>query len=290
MKKIIGLVIALMTILNLSVLAQCPPASEKPVVYGDFTPCKNSNLIYSLGNYFGQNPITWTWCRGIANQLPTSAGFVPTVFRWTVDPNSGVSISDGVNTSGRSTGALTTTSTSVLLKFRSKATFLTVYYQDSCGVFQNFYSTEIFLRCINDQVPTSYGVPSAVDTGKTLLNATVIHAVQDMSFNFDSIAGLPKPYQGIQILQKINGASCLSTPSGGLVWRTDGYYTPIRQSPTTNLPFGVVYGWGWYFANATTPPRTFRLKGIDGNGDAFETLPFTISTTVYSNNNYTTLP
>lgn len=285
MKKIIGLVVALMTIVNLSVLAQCPTAVEKPIIYGDFTPCRNEkNVTYTIANRNPALAMQWTWCRNQVGQN-VSSGFVPTEFRWNVDPNSGAKITDGVTTSNVS-GLLYTTATSVAVSYKTKGTYLGCYFKDSCGTWKEMYGQNVFLTCDPGTNEYVYTAPAAVDTGRTVINATVVHAQQDMTFSLDSISGETGPYTNISMFVKCPTCTC---SSNGAVWFSDGWYQRMRQSPDPTLPFNVVYGYSLYFASSTTGNRTFRMNGSSASG-GWSTLPFTISTTVPSSVVYPTLP
>lgn len=291
MKKFIGLMVLLMTIVTLSASAQCPTVVTKPRVVGDWTPCKNQkNVVYTLTND------TWKWCYGYAGVLPQT-GFVPTQFQWNVDPNSGAKISDGITTSNTA-GILYTTQTAVAISYKTKNTYVGVSFKDSCGAWQPLGGTTATLSCLNDSDPYVPSTPtgiwnydgsirSVVDTGVTIINADVNHATYNMYLDFDSISGLAGPHIGINVYTKIVGASCATL--GGNYF-PDGYYQQTRQTPCPNLPFSVAYGWSYYYASATTPPRTFRVSGVSANGTPWFSLPFTISTTVPSNINYPTLP
>lgn len=292
MKKFIGLMVVLMTIITLSVSAQCPTSKSRPTIVGDFTPCKNQkNVVYTLTN----DP--WVWCYGYDGVLPQT-GFVPTEFRWNVDPTTGTKITDGITTSDR-TGFLYTTQTAVAVSYKTKDTNLGCYYKDSCGIWQAItVGTIIRLSCLNE--PTNYvpaeptgiwnydgSIRSVVDTGVTVINATIQHATYNMSATFDSISGLAGPHTNINMYTKQVNADCLTI--GGNYF-PDGYYQTTRQTPSPTLPFNVAYGWSLYYASATTPARTFRMSGVSANGTVWFSLPFTISTTVPSNINYPTLP
>lgn len=287
MKKLIGLMVLLMTIVTLSASAQCPTVYQMPGIYGDLTPCKNEkNVIYSLGNSTVGLPIKWTWCYAIPGKRDT-VGFVPSEFRWSVDPNSGVSITDGVNVSGRTTGTLTTTQTSVALSFKSKGTALTASFKDSCGNWIGIQTLLIYTTCQPGNGTFPVPAPAAIDTGKTILNATCTHGNVQMSFTFDSIAGLKKPYSNINMFVKIPTISCADNFA---IFFSDGGYQQTRQTSSLTLPFYVAYGYSYYYANASSGPRTFRLNGVDGDGKAFRTLPFTIPTNVPSINTFPVLP
>lgn len=281
--------VVLMTIVTLSVSAQCPTAVRKPLFYGDYTPCKNQkNVVYTLSDALPGQPITWTWCRGIVGQAPTSAGFVPSEFRW--KSPSMTTISDGITTVSSSTGNwLYTTKTAVAVTYKGRGGVLSCEFKDSCGVWQYLYDHDIFVSC-DPSTYTVLGITPVIDTGKTLINARVIHATYDMSITFDSVAGLKKPYTYIMMYQKYPNASCSDYIVGGWSIKSDGYYSPIRQTFSPSLPFVVAYGWSWYYATASSPARTFRLQGVDGDGKAFETLPFTIATNYYTNILYPVLP
>lgn len=293
MKKILGLVVAFMTLINVSALAQCgtsngfviPQASEKPIIYGDFTPCKNQkNVTYTLGNRNPALSIQWTWCRGVAGQN-VSSGFVPSEFRWSIDPNTGAKITDGVTTSGNS-GLLYTTANTVAVSYKTKNTYLACFFKDSCGTWQELYGLTVNLNCDAGTGEYVYTAPAAVDTGRTVINADVVHAQYDMSFDLDSISNETGPYTNINMFVKCPTCSCTSN---GAVWFSDGWYQKMRFSPDPTLPFNVSYGWSLYFASPTTPARTFRISGSSASG-AWSSLPFTISTTVPSVINYPTLP
>lgn len=303
MKKIIGLVVALMTIVNLSVSAQqvcgttdngftVPRAWTTPTLYGDFTPCRNQkNVVYTIGNVNPALPISWTWCRGIPGVLP-SAGFVPTQFRWSVDPNSGAKITDGITTSNTA-GLLYTTQLSVAVSYKTKGTWLGVYFKDSCNTWQSLGGygpvggRTITLTCDPGTGQYPYVAPVTPDTGKTLINADINHATYNMYLDFDSISGLAGPHTYINVYKKSPTSTC---NSNGATWFSDGYYTQTRQTASPSLPFNVAYGWSLYFASATTPPATFRVTGTSANGTSWVSLPFTVTTTVPSNINYPTLP
>lgn len=297
MKKIIGLVIALMTLVNLSVSAQqpcgtqdqgyvVPRAFEKPIIYGDFTPCKNQkNVVYTIGNINPSLPITWTWCRGRVGQN-VSTGFVPTQFRWNITPTSGAKITDGVTTSDV-TGFLYTTQNSVAVSYKTKGAYLGVYYKDSCNNWQSLSGRTIELTCDPGTGEFPYVATAAPDTGKTLLNVSVNHAATEMTMDIDSVSGLAGPYTYINVYQKQPSMTC---NSNGATWFSDGYYQQTRQAADPTMPFSVVYGWSLYYASATTPPATFRVMGVSANGTRWVSLPFTISTTVPSSGTYISLP
>jgi hypothetical protein len=299
MKKIITLVITLMTIVTLSASAQVtcgtqdngfavPRVYEKPVFYGDFTPCKNQkNVVYTIANMNPGLPVKWTWCRGIVGQ-PPSTGFVPTEFRWNVDPNSGAIITDGLTTSNRTTGFIYTATNAVSVTYKTKNTYLGCYFKDSCGIWQEMYGATINLSCApgnGGYYPIAYS--SAIDTGKTILNARAIHAQIEMSFNFDSIVGKPGPYTNIDMYVKNTSATC---NTNGAQWFSDGYYIKMRFSAMPSLPFICAYGYNLYYSDATAGPRTFRVIGQSSDGSAWQSLPFTIPTNVYSNNTFPVLP
>jgi len=291
MKKLIGLMVVLMTIVTLSVSAQCTngwnvSAVVTPRVYGDFTPCKNQkNVPYSIGNNTAGQPITWYWCRGIPNQLPTSAGFVPTEYRWTLP--SMTTATDGITTVNSSSGGyLYTTQTTIAVSYKTRGGYLSCYYKDSCGVWQEMNGRTINLTCDAGTGEFPYVAPAVIDTGRTVINADVIHGTYEMSFDLDSISGETGPYTNLVMYVKCPTCSCSSNFA---VWFSDGWYQQIRQTPDPTLPFTVAYGWSLYFASPSTPPRTFRIGGTSASG-GFMSLPFTISTSVPSTVNYPTLP
>jgi hypothetical protein len=292
MKKLIGLMVVLMTIVTLSVSAQCTngwnvSAVVTPRVYGDFTPCKNQkNVPYSIGNNTAGQPITWYWCRGIPNQLPTSAGFVPTEYRWTLP--SMTTATDGITTVNSSSGGyLYTTQTTIAVSYKTRGGFIGVDYKDSCGTWKNFFTRAINLTCESGDGDFAPVATAQLDTGKTIINATVIHGTTNMSFNCDSISGAKKPYTYVEMFEKNPVLSCASN-----FYRffSDGIYQQMRQSPSPDLPYYVAYGWSYYFPNLTPSPKTFRVVVKDATGKYFQTLPFTIPTIVPSSATYPTLP
>ena len=288
MKKLIALVITLMTLITFSASAQCPTSTTKPVFYGDFTPCKNQkNVLYSLGNLDPSNTgsLQWKWCNGTPGSVPYS-GFVPSEFRWNVDPNSGAKITDGVTTSNTA-GLLYTTQPTVSVNYKTKNTYLGCYFKDSCGVWQELYGISVNLTCQPGNGGYAYVAPTSVDTGRSVINATVIHSTINMSFTMDSISGESKPYTNILMYEKKPTLSCASDFA---VLFPDGWYQQVRQTPSPTLPFYVAYGWSYYFANVTPlATRVFRMTGGSGSG-AWQTLPFTIGTVVPSTVSYPTLP
>ena len=299
MKKLITLVITLMTIVTLSASAQIPcgtlvngypvpKAYVKPTFYGDFTPCKNEkNVLYTIGNSDPSNtgPLQWTWCNGIPGAVPHT-GFVPSEFRWNVDPNSGVKITDGVTTSNTA-GLLYTTQRTVSVNYKTKNTYLGCYFKDSCGVWRELYGISVNLTCQAGNGGYAYVAPTPVDTGRSVINATVIHSTINMSFTMDSISGESKPYTNINLYEKVPTLSCASNFA---VLFPDGWYQQTRQSPSPTLPFYVAYGWSYYFPNVyPLPTRVFRMMGSSASG-AWSTLPFTIGTVVPSSVSYPALP
>lgn len=286
MKKFIGLMVVLMTIVTLSVSAQtCPTAVEKPIIYGDFTPCRNQkNVTYTIANRNPALAMQWTWCRGQVGQN-VSAGFVPTEYRWTLP--SMTTATDGITTVNSSSGGyLYTTQTTIAVSYKTRGGYLSCYYKDSCGVWQEMNGRTINLTCDAGTGEFPYVAPAVIDTGRTVINADVIHGTYEMSFDLDSISGETGPYTNLVMYVKCPTCSCSSNFA---VWFSDGWYQQIRQTPDPTLPFTVAYGWSLYFASPSTPPRTFRIGGTSASG-GFMSLPFTISTSVPSTVNYPTLP
>lgn len=300
MKKLITLVITLMTIVTLSASAQIPcgttvngydvpKAVTSPIFYGDVTPCKNQkNVLYTLGNRNTSNtgPLEWTWTIGTPGSVPYT-GFVPSEFRWNVDPNSGATITDGITTSSRTTGFLYTTQPTVAVTYKTKGTYLGCYFKDSCGVYRELSGRTIKITCEAGNGGYVYVAPAPVDTGRSIINANVQHALQNMSFNLDSISGESKPYTNILMYEKSSNLSPLSNFSKLF---SDGWYQQMNQSPQPTLPVYISYGWSYYFPNVyPLPTRVFRMTGGSGSG-AWQTLPFTIGTVVPSTVSYPTLP
>lgn len=288
MKKLIGLVIILVTFVTLSASAQCGTATEKPRFYGDFSPCKNQkNVIYTIANINPANPIKWVWCRGIPGALP-STGFVPTEFRWNF-PSMTTATDGSTTVSG---GYLYTNKLSIAVNYKTRGGYLGCYFKDSCGVWQELYGRTISITC--DPVDDPYAwntttTTATIDTGVSLINARVIHATYDMSLNFDSISGLPGPHTNINMFWKSVGGSA-SCNSYGANYFPDGYYITMRFSPQPTLPFISVYGYNLYYTTADAGPRTFRVTGVSANGKAWQSLPFTIASNYYTNILYPLLP
>lgn len=277
MKKLIGLVIALITFVNLSVLGQCPTLKNHPRFYGDMTPCRNQkNVPYSVANDdLSITSLAWSWC-------PTSS-FTPTYYQWSVDPNSGAKISDGVKISNTA-GLLITTSTTVYVSYKTKDTYLGCSIKDSCGVYQAMYGRSIILNCSPTDDPFGAYVPPVVpDTGRTINGATVTVGTLNMSFNFTSISGETGPYTNLNLYKKCPSCTCASNRA---VEFSDGWYQQVLSVPYPTKPLVVQFGWDLLYFGTN---QTLRMGGGSTTG-YWMTLPFTIDIVSGTTTNYTTLP
>jgi hypothetical protein len=276
MKKLIALVITLMTIVTLSASAQCPSLRTSPRFYGDFTPCKNQkNVTYSLGNYdLSVSGLSYTWC-------PSSA-FSPTQYRWNAPY--GAIVKDAAGNKTGVDGFLYTTSTTVWVDYKTKGGTLGCYVKDECGTWVDLYSKSIYLTCDPGTGDYPYVAPVLPDTGRTVYGADVTIASQSMTFAFDSVSFETGPYTYLNLYKKCPSCTCASNFVTSF---SDGYYQQIIQTSSPTQPINIVYGYNLYYPAGS--PTVFRMGGVSLTG-GFYTLPFTIGTTIGTSTSYPVLP
>lgn len=257
MKKLIGLMVLLMTIVTLSASAQCPNTSipkRQPNFFGDRTPCKNQKKVpYVL------DTVTVRWC-------PDWAGTI-TQYRW-IGPLGSV-ITDGVNTSPAG-GYLYTTSTRVWVDYKTKNGSLGYDYKDQCGTWWSGAGVGINLNCDPDGGPTSFNGAWAPSGTANAIGVTPNATSSNIALTIDSISGMTKPYSNMTLYVK--STNCTTTTG---TYFSDGWYVQVTAN-YPSFPIYAYYGWSPIGVGAT---YTARIIGKDANGASFITNTFTLNTT-----------
>lgn len=240
MKKIIGLVVALMTIVNISVLAQCGTATLTSTPYGDNTPCKNSQ-----GNYY---------------YLPNTDGCNVDSYKW-FGPD-GSTITDGVLTAPGNTG-LATDSSKIWVRFKTKSGAIQVYPVNSCG--QNGVSSglQVSLTCAagsTTPAPTTY-LPDTALSGLSVYSTTTY-----MRLSFTPLAIATGYLLYVKSATYYPNSVCYN----GEYWRQAGSVYPTS-------PIYVQWGWTPMTYNAS---YNCRIRMGTSSGQVIWSDEFVLNTTL----------